>query len=117
MERCQLPLDQKALSIGQANNTLIITVCYDNVPIAIYCLIMCFMCSTRSHPSSLSWRKLSKRFTVKLRQPKMGTLTVIRVNDVRVNVVIMYFILMLMSCVICVVTLTFLNIEDYRKNN
>ena len=52
-----------------------------------------------------------------LRQPKMGTLTVVRVNDVRVNVVIMYFILMLMSCVICVVTLTFLNIEDYRKND
>ena len=33
MEHCQLPLDQKALSIGHANNTLIITVCYDNVPI------------------------------------------------------------------------------------
>ena len=33
MERCQLPLDQKALSIGHANNTLIITVCCDNVPI------------------------------------------------------------------------------------
>ena len=36
MERCQLLLDQKALSIGHANNTLIITVCYDNVPIMLF---------------------------------------------------------------------------------
>ena len=30
MERCQLPLEQKALSVAHANNTLIISVSYTN---------------------------------------------------------------------------------------
>ena len=35
MERCQLPLEQKALSIGHANNTLIVTVCYNIIIIPV----------------------------------------------------------------------------------
>ena len=50
-----------------------------------------FMCSTRSHPSLLSWRKLSKKFTVKLKQAKIGILIVVWADVIQVNVVIMYF--------------------------
>lgn len=39
MQRCQLPLEQKALSIGHANNTLIITVCY-NIVLVYYLTVL-----------------------------------------------------------------------------
>ena len=62
---------------------------------------MHFMCSTTSHPSSLSWRKLSKTFTVKLKQAKMGTLIVVQVDVIQVNVVIIYFTAADVICHLC----------------
>jgi len=42
MQRCHLLLEQKSLSIGHANNTLIITVCY-NSSIVYYLIVVLYI--------------------------------------------------------------------------
>ena len=70
MERCQLPLDQKALSIGHANNTLIITVCYDNVP--IYAIWSCVYVQYKKPPIIIELEKTLKEVYSKAKATKDG---------------------------------------------
>ena len=53
---------------------------------------LCCTYSTRSRLSSLSWRKLSKRFTPKLKQVKMETLIVLLVNDITLFILCVVYI-------------------------
>ena len=71
MERCRLPLDQKALSIGHANNTLIITVCCNIIPVCCLLTVYCTV-QYKKPPIIIELEKTPKEVYSKAKATKDG---------------------------------------------
>ena len=70
MGRCQLPLEQRSLSIGHANNTLIITVCCNIVPVCL--LTVCCIIQYKKPPIIIELEKTLKEVYSKAKATKDG---------------------------------------------